>query len=1616
VWYSNDNDFKREIAGFNKNDQYIMRWSGKFNAKKKGRYTFRTRSDDGSRAYVNGRMIVNNDGNHGMRSRQGAINLNKGLAELVLTFYENGGGAGMQVSVAGPGFGWRRLTAMDTKPLALPPSQGFWLEAFNWNGKSLTQMGNPNYRVWDDQKPIVAHQEHSTKIWYSNDNDFKKEIPGFNKNDRYAMRWSGVTNIDKAGKYCFRTRSDDGSQMWVDGKRVVNNDGNHGMRSREGCITLKKGAHTGVLTFYENGGGAGMQLSVKGPDTDNKWVQFTKDLAAPVQLPPAPPPRGSGAWLEVYHRKSGQLSNWGSPLYAVWNRMKPITTQKQHQTDIWYSNDNDFKKEIKGFNKNDQYIMRWSGIFKAPKRGRYQFKTRSDDGSRLYINGKMIVNNDGNHGMRDRQGRTGTLGAGWHQIVITFYENGGGAGLQASVAYPGENNKWRKITASMLRPRALPPPQGLYLQAYKWNGRMLGQNGNPNFADWNGQKSIVAHPEFKRNLWYSNDNDFKKAIPGFNSNDKYAMRWSGQMMAPRNGRYCFWTQSDDGSQVWVDGKRVVDNDGNHGPRARQGCVNNVKQGWHQLVVTFFENGGGAMMRAQVSGPGFGWTRINPGMTQPTALPLKWNLKGNGMYFEAFNWNGKSLRNHGPATNAKWDNQKPIVAHQALSKNIWYSNDNDFKKEIKGFNKNDRYSMRWSGAFDCPMNGKWGFQTRSDDGSMLYVNNKLIVSNDGNHGMRTRTGNVDLAKGKQELVITFYENGGGAGLQVSVKAPGQDWTPLTSKMTKAQKLKPLGGLYLEAFNWNGKSLGRMGNPTTQEWDGQKPLVSHPTMKKDVWYSNDNDFKREIPGFSKNDRYAMRWSGQFNAAKKGRYAFRTRSDDGSQLWVAGKMVVNNDGNHGMRTRSGSINLNKGWHQIVITFYENGGGAGMQVSYAPQGSGWKRLSWTVTKPQRPPLGWKLNGNGMYVEVWHRRNGQLSNWGKPTYDFWKPSGGGKIATHKALRKDIWYSNDNDFKKAVNGFSKNDQYIFRFAGVMNLPMSGGWCFWTRSDDGSQVWVDGARVVNNDGNHGMRSRQGCRNLRKGQHELVITFYENGGGAGLQTQIKPPGGAWRRISYKHTRAQRLKPPSGMYFEAYDWNGKSLTQMGNPTSANWDNQMPMVAHAEFRRNVWYSNDNDFKRSVPGFNKNDRYAMRWSGQFSAAKDGKYCIRTRSDDGSQAWLGGQRIVNNDGNHGMRSREGCKTLKKGWHTLVLTFYENGGGAGLQVSVKGPGFNWRQLSYSMTKPISLPLRWQKNGKGLYFEAFNWNGRSLSQSGNPNYRVWNGQKPIVAHKQFGRDVWYSNDNDFKRAVPGFNKNDRYSMRWSGAINLPQSGVWTFKTRSDDGSQLFIDGVRVVNNDGNHGMRDRQGSRKLRAGNHELVITFYENGGGAGLQASVKRPGGGWQRITKAMTNPQRLSNPGGMYFEAYDWNGKSLSQMGNPNKAVWDGQTPTVAKSNFGRDVWYSNDNDFKKSIPGFSKNDRYAMRWTGNLNVPGDGKWCVKTVSDDGSQAWFDGKRIVNNDGNHGMRAREGCVTTKKGWHKLVLTFYENGGGAGMQVSVKGPQTGNKWTKMTAAMTTPRQP
>merc|ERR1712216_1098263 len=100
-------------------------------------------------------------------------------------------------------------------------------------------------------------------------------------------------------------------------------------------------------------------------------------------------------------------------------------------------------------------------------------------------------------------------------------------------------------------------------------------------------------------------------------------------------------------------------------------------------------------------------------------------------------------------------------------------------------------------------------------------------------------------------------------------------------------------------------------STWKPNGQNRKGSRWAQQKDLWYSNDNDFKREISGFNKNDKYVMRFSGQYYAGKDARYQFQTRSDDGSLLFVDEHLIVDNDGNHGMRIRNGWIALTKGWH---------------------------------------------------------------------------------------------------------------------------------------------------------------------------------------------------------------------------------------------------------------------------------------------------------------------------------------------------------------------------------------------------------------------------------------------------------------------------------------------------------------------------------------------------------------------------------------------------------------------------------------------------------------------------------------------------------------------------------
>jgi hypothetical protein len=82
------------------------------------------------------------------------------------------------------------------------------------------------------------------------------------------------------------------------------------------------------------------------------------------------------------------------------------------------------------------FAARFTGEFEVETAGTYHFTSASDDGSVVYVDTLVVVNNDGLHGY---QGVTGAidLQAGTHQIEVLFFENAGGQALD--VIWSGPN-------------------------------------------------------------------------------------------------------------------------------------------------------------------------------------------------------------------------------------------------------------------------------------------------------------------------------------------------------------------------------------------------------------------------------------------------------------------------------------------------------------------------------------------------------------------------------------------------------------------------------------------------------------------------------------------------------------------------------------------------------------------------------------------------------------------------------------------------------------------------------------------------------------------------------------------------------------------------------------------------------------------------------------------------------------------------------------------------------------------------------------------------------------------------------------------------------------------------
>jgi putative heme-binding domain-containing protein len=83
---------------------------------------------------------------------------------------------------------------------------------------------------------------------------------------------------------------------------------------------------------------------------------------------------------------------------------------------------------------------------------------------------------------------------------------------------------------------------------------------------------------------------------------------------------------------------------------------------------------------------------------------------------------------------------------------------------------DKFYNILKSSLQVSKNGNYTFYIASDDGSMLYIDDKLVINHDGDHGMNEKNAKIKLTAGMHSIRVNYYDSGGGDGLRVSWKVP------------------------------------------------------------------------------------------------------------------------------------------------------------------------------------------------------------------------------------------------------------------------------------------------------------------------------------------------------------------------------------------------------------------------------------------------------------------------------------------------------------------------------------------------------------------------------------------------------------------------------------------------------------------------------------------------------------------------------------------------------------------------------------------------------------------------------------------------------------------------------
>lgn len=115
----------------------------------------------------------------------------------------------------------------------------------------------------------------------------------------------------------------------------------------------------------------------------------------------------------------------------------------------------------------------------------------------------------------------------------------------------------------------------------------------------------------------------------------------------------------------------------------------------------------------------------------------------------------------------------VVTSKGIASNLSLSR---FKREDE-----EPFGVIFEGFIEAKEAGVYTFTLESDDGSVLFIDDELVVDNDLEHGSIQKTGLIPLAKGYHKIRVKYFDLGGASVLRLSVSGNNQSKTAVSNEI-------------------------------------------------------------------------------------------------------------------------------------------------------------------------------------------------------------------------------------------------------------------------------------------------------------------------------------------------------------------------------------------------------------------------------------------------------------------------------------------------------------------------------------------------------------------------------------------------------------------------------------------------------------------------------------------------------------------------------------------------------------------------------------------------------------------------------------------------------------------